>query len=186
MVKLQGRKNALEYISNKYGQTATIKRSKVKWDTGFTSPGCLPEFRNIGPDGDLYCEMKMDGHYFDLEVEGDRSDYKGFDNYEKDLICDEIIKDVEARLGIACTDSYIEYKEMGNYRDMYYLNLKYDTLPKFYNKCHTVVYLGTTDLLDEEKIKDYYDAYELKEEGGYLKLVLIRYDDMGYAYSVQK
>lgn len=67
-------------------------------------------------------------------------------------------------MSISALDSKVKYKEMGSYRDYYFLHNKFEDLNRFYNDCHTLVFAATTDDIDSDKIEKLYNSYNLYKD----------------------
>ncbi|MCR5415773.1 MAG: hypothetical protein K6E79_03125 [Pseudobutyrivibrio sp.] len=77
----QGKKNALEYIQEKYGFSPEVLEVKEQYD----EPGIVPEFF---PDsnGMVKVDMEYEGKEFWVRIPGDSESDDGIDTYEKDEI----------------------------------------------------------------------------------------------------
>ena len=85
----QGKKNAREYIEEKYGFKAEVE--DVTCDK--INPGPIPDLWP-GPNGNVRVTMEYKGRDFHVYIAGDKETTEGVDNYQMD----EIMEDFEALL----------------------------------------------------------------------------------------
>lgn len=171
----KAKRAAQEYIEDKYGQTAQIKRIKKNYK--FTGPGggLLPT--GIKSDESYNLIMEIDGKQFDVCLLGDGSDYFGYDNYEAKLIKSEIVEDIENQFEIYCEDIFLSY---GAIYDKYGTNMihnSYSDLSSIYESGKCAIIVATYDPIDAACVEEYAAKYSVSDEKSLLRIELLQYKD---------
>lgn len=185
-----GKKKVLEHFEDVHGVKPKIKNVKRHWSLGPTMGGTLPSLGNMGYSGEVSVTLDIDGETYYADTEADKKDGKVFDDYERDYIREQLIDEIEEQLGIACLGSYFQYKDTSSYGvgELFYneIHFAYQNANAFYNECHTKIYIGTTDELDEEKLINLTSLYSVDNDLAFLQLNIVRFDESIYVPNEDK
>lgn len=160
--EVQGEKNAIQYIEDKYGFKPTVK--SVKSQSTNNSP--IP-FSSSSDTGYVYVKMKHDDKEFYVFISGTSENTDGIDNYQVDAIENAISNKIQEMLPNVINIDFCIGNEKVASDDPYYgfIPLKYDgdNLNEVLEKAQLkriVVSLADSDLssLTEELIKDTFGA----------------------------
>lgn len=121
--KSQSKKNALEYIENKYGFKPTVKSVKLQTYNGSPIP-----FGSSSETGYAYVMMEHENKTFYVFISGTSSNTDGVDNYQVDVIEDAIEKKLNEMVDNIIHIDYCIGTSKEDSSDPYYgmIPLKYD------------------------------------------------------------
>ncbi|MBE5906504.1 MAG: hypothetical protein E7277_06895 [Lachnospiraceae bacterium] len=95
----QGSKNAKEYIKEKYGFDADVK----KCEHIYPGSGPVPDFSPM-PTGNVYVTMHYDGQTFTVEISGEKQTTEGYDDYQYDEIVSAFTGNFQTVTGLTPTE----------------------------------------------------------------------------------
>lgn len=105
----QGRENAKNYIKEKYGFDATIK--KLTCETYNSGP--VPDF-SPSPTGNVFVKMNYHGEDFSVVISGENTNTDGIDNYQLKKIATALKQELYEITGFHADGVYVSYGEYGS------------------------------------------------------------------------
>jgi len=160
----QASENAINYIQEKYGFSASVISTEVQKRNPAPIPDLTPD-----PTGKVFVNLKYNDKAFEVYISGEDSTTDGFDNYQYDKITNDILKLIETKTNIKSYSNSIYYgkilkennKHNGLIKELYDNNI-YDVIQNnyFYIRLEYInesnlEYIKTNNLLndfDEEEI----------------------------------
>lgn len=108
----QGRKNAKNYIREKYGIDAKI--TEINCEKYSSSP--VPDFFP-SPTGNVFVKMKYKGADFLVAISGQKKNTDGLDNYQFQEIATAFAQEMYNITGLHAESAYVCYGEYGTVKD---------------------------------------------------------------------
>lgn len=105
----QGRENAKNYIKEKYGFDAAIK--KLTCETYNSGP--VPDF-SPSPTGNVFVKMNYHGEDFSVVISGENTNTDGIDNYQLKKITTALKQELYEITGFHADGVYVSYGEYGS------------------------------------------------------------------------
>ena len=100
-IEAQSKTNAVNYIRDKYDIEAEVVEVKVEKVEGDAIP-------SNDPTGFATVTLKSDDKVFDVYITGEEKSEVGKDNYQKELICNQLAKEAEQICNFEAEDIYYE------------------------------------------------------------------------------
>ena len=101
--KSQAEINAVDYVKDKYGFTATVKSASVQ--KGGSWFDALDPF----PTQVVFVTMEYGGEEFTVKTFGDRPTAEGFDNYQQEEILAALKEELDTLTGVVSEDVFVAY-----------------------------------------------------------------------------
>lgn len=103
--KKQAKINAVDYVKDKYGFTATVKSASVQ--KGGSWFDALDPF----PTQVVFVTMEYKDKEFVVKILGDSATTQGFDNYQQEEILKALKEELDTLIGVVSEDVFVVYGE---------------------------------------------------------------------------
>ena len=108
----QGRENAVDYIKEKYGIDAKVKKVTCEKYNSGPVPDLSPS-----PTGNAFVTMSDQGNDFLVFISGESKNTEGIDNYQYQEIAEALTQELDGITGISSESVFICYGEFRTVKD---------------------------------------------------------------------
>lgn len=172
--KKQAEINAVDYVKDKYGFTATVKSASVQQGGNWFDT--LDPF----PTKVVFVTMKYGGEEFTVKTFGDRPTAEGFDNYQQEEILAALKEELDTLTGVVSEDVFVAYGDEMAYNvteaDRNGLVAQYfdgKNLKEIFTGNHVTTDVSTSYI--NQEIENF-DVEKIKEQTGINKILFVDYD----------